>query len=132
MDCIFCKIVQGEAKSWKVYEDQRAYAFLDINPVSEYHTLVIPKKHYENIFDIPEDELMKVMTVVKKVVSLYNRKLGISNVQVGNSSGAEAQQDVFHLHFHIVPRSKGDQQDIQWTTHKEWRTRFDDLLSKLQ
>src|SRR5690625_2609163 len=109
-DCIFCKIVKGEAKSWKVYEDEHAYAFLDINPVNEYHTLIIPKEHYENIFDISETELLNVMSVLKKVVTLYNEKLGIKNVQIINSSGLEAQQDVFHIHFHIVPRSKGDNQ----------------------
>ncbi|NLG37752.1 MAG: HIT domain-containing protein, partial [Clostridiales bacterium] len=58
-------------------------------------------------------------------------KLGINNVQIINSSGAEAQQDVFHIHFHIVPREEGDGQDINWTTHKEWRDKFDDLLNKL-
>jgi histidine triad (HIT) family protein len=62
-DCIFCKIVKGEANSWKVYENESVYAFLDINPVNEYHTLIIPKRHYENIFDTPEDELIKVMSV---------------------------------------------------------------------
>ncbi len=105
--------------------------FLDINPVNEYHTLIIPKKHYENIFDITENELLKVMSLVKKVVSLYNNKLGINNVQIINSSGSEAQQDVFHLHFHVVPRTQGDNQDIKWTTHKEWRKKFDDLLTKI-
>ncbi|MCJ7843597.1 HIT domain-containing protein [Lederbergia sp. NSJ-179] len=130
-DCIFCKIAKGEAKSWKVYEDEHAYAFLDINPVSKYHTLIIPKKHYENIFDITEEELLKVISVVKKVVSLYNNKLGIKNVQIVNSSGAEAQQDVFHFHVHVVPRTLGDNQNIKWTTHKEWRETFDDLLAKI-
>ncbi|GIP39022.1 hydrolase [Paenibacillus sp. J31TS4] len=131
-DCIFCKIAKGEAKSWKVYENDDVYAFLDINPVSEYHTLIIPKKHYENIFDTPEDELIKVMSVVKRIATLYNTKLGIKNIQIINSSGKEAQQDVFHTHFHIVPRESGDNQDVKWTTHKEWRVKFDQLLSGLQ
>ncbi len=130
-DCIFCKIVKGEAKSWKVYENESVYAFLDINPVSEYHTLVIPKKHYRDIFDIPEEELKNVISVVKRLVSLYYTKLGIENVQIINSSGAEAQQDIFHVHFHIVPRRKGDNQDVKWTTHKEWRVKFDELVGQL-
>ena len=65
-DCIFCKISKGEERSRKVYEDDFVYAFFDYNPVNAYHTLVVPKKHYENIFDISEDELLKVMSVVKK------------------------------------------------------------------
>lgn len=131
-NCIFCKIVQGQEKSWKVYENESVYAFLDIFPVNEYHTLVIPKKHYENIFDIPEDELKEVIAVVKKIVTLFNRNLGIKNVQIINSSGPEAQQHVFHIHFHIVPRKKGDNQDVKWRTHPEWVGKFDQLLENLK
>jgi len=131
-DCIFCKIVKGEAKSWKVYEDESVYAFLDIHPVNEYHTLVIPKNHYENIFDIPEQELNKVISVVKKIVVLYDDRLGINNVQIINSSGREAQQDVFHIHFHIVPRKKGDGQNVVWRTHPEWTEKFDQMLERIK
>ena len=130
--CTFCKIAKGEAKSWKVYEDESVYAFLDVNPVNEYHTLVIPKNHYENIFDVPEDELLKVMAVVRKLARLYRDQLGINNVQITNSSGPEAQQDVFHLHFHIVPRSAGDGQDVVRTTHPEWREKFDAMVERLK
>jgi histidine triad (HIT) family protein len=131
-DCIFCKIVEGKARAWKVYENESVYAFFDIHPVNEYHTLVMPKKHYENIFDIPENELKEVMAVVKILVMLFNSKLGINNVQIINSSGFEAQQDVLHTHFHIVPRTKGDHQDIKWITHPEWVEKFDQLLEQLK
>jgi histidine triad (HIT) family protein len=130
-DCIFCRIIAGKAPSWKVYESDTAYAFLDINPVNEYHTLVIPKSHYTNVFTMPTQDLLDVISVVKHVVDLYHEKLGIEHVQIVNSSGAEAQQDVFHLHFHIVPRYKGDGQDIKWTPHPEMRARFDALLERL-
>jgi len=131
-DCIFCKIVRGEARSWKVIENDSVLAFLDIHPVSEYHTLVIPKTHYENIFDIPEAELLEVVKVVKQLATLYSRNLGIKNVQIINSSGSEAQQDVFHAHFHLVPRRKGDGQNVRWTTHSEWIEKFDELLAKIK
>ena len=130
-DCIFCKIVRGEIKSWKVYEDEYAYALLDINPLTKYHTLVIPKKHFENIFDIPKDEYVNLMSAVKKIVDMYAEKLNIKNLQIFNNNGVEGQQDVFHLHYHIVPRSYGDGQDIKWTTHSEWRDEFDDMLKRL-
>lgn len=130
-DCIFCQIASGQAKSWKVYETDHAYAFLDIHPVNEYHTLVIPKRHYVNIFDIPTGELLHVISALKHVVDLYQERLGLANAQIVNSSGAEAQQDVFHLHFHIVPRQKGDGQDVKWSSHPEMQERFDDLLAKL-
>ena len=131
-DCIFCKIVRGEAPSWKVMETEKAYAFLDINPVNEYHTLIIPKNHYTNIFDTPEEEMKEIIALVKKVSTLYNEKLGINHLQVVNSNGHEAQQDVFHIHYHIVPRKLGDGQNIRWTPHPEWRNRFDDLLKALE
>ena len=66
-DCIFCQIVRGESPSWKVYENNHVYAFLDINPASRYHTLIIPKKHYVNIFDVPDEDLREVISVVGKL-----------------------------------------------------------------
>jgi len=131
-DCIFCKIVRGEVPSSKVYETEQAYAFLDIHPASPYHTLVIPKAHYTNIFDIPESELFEIVRVIKSVTTLYQRKLGIENLQIVNSSGSEAQQDVFHIHFHIVPRQEGDGQDIHWQTHPELPEKFEEMLTALQ
>jgi histidine triad (HIT) family protein len=130
-DCIFCQIAQGKAKSWKVYENEHVFAFLDINPTNEYHTLVISRKHYENIFDIPEDELKEIMLAIKKLTTLYYQKLGIKNVQIINCSGAEAQQDIFHVHFHIVPRKTNDGQNIKWKPHTRLKEEFDQLLMKL-
>ena len=130
-DCIFCRVVAGSAESWKVLETASAYAFLDIHPVNEYHTLVIPKRHYTDIFDAPESELREVISALKRVVDLYRERLGIQHVQIVSSSGAEAQQDVFHLHFHIVPRHTGDGQDVTWTPHPEMATRFSTLIARI-
>jgi histidine triad (HIT) family protein len=131
-DCIFCKIVKGEAPSWKVMENDHAYAFLDINPVSKYHTLIIPKNHSLDIFDIPEADLREVIALVRQVAKLYEEKLGIKNVQVVSSNGREAQQDVFHIHYHIVPRKLGDGQNIRGKVHPEWRSEYDEMLERLR
>lgn len=131
-DCIFCKIVRGDVPSAKVMENETTYAFLDIHPTNAYHTLVIPKNHYENVFDTPVGELQSVISMIKEIGALYKEKLGIENVQIINSSGREAQQDVFHLHFHIVPRHTDDGQDVHWTTHPEMQSDFADMLSKLK
>jgi len=131
-NCIFCEVVKGNAKSWKVYESQSVYAFLDIHPVNEFHTLVIPKNHFENIFDLPEKEMTEVMRVVHKLAREYHDKLGINNLQIIHCSGREAQQSVFHVHFHIVPRQFGDGQDVVWKTHPEWTEHYDQLLEKLK
>ena len=131
-NCIFCKVVKGEAPSWKVYENDTVYAFLDINPATRYHTLVIPKRHYTNIFDIAESDLKEVIAVVQKISRLYREKLGFEDIQIISNTGAAAQQTVFHIHFHIVPRTRGDGQDIFWKVHREWRTEFDEMLDKLK
>jgi len=120
-NCIFCKIVRGEAPSWKVWESEHVYAFLDINPVNEYHTLVIPRKHYKDVFDTPAEALQEIAFALKAVT-----------VQIINSSGSQAQQDVFHIHFHIVPRHTGDGQNIRWKVFPEWREKFDALLAALE
>jgi histidine triad (HIT) family protein len=130
-NCIFCKIVQGEAPSWKIYENKEVYAFLDINPISKYHTLIIPKKHYVNIFDVPEHDLKEVIAVVRKLAKWYEEKLGIKNLQIISNNGKEGQQDVFHLHYHLVPRKKGDGQNIRWTVHPEWRADYEAMIEEL-
>jgi histidine triad (HIT) family protein len=102
-DCIFCKIIKGEIPSYKVYEDDFVYAFLDINPSFPGHTLVIPKKHSENIFDIEKDDLERVVMASKKI-SQKMKSLGCSGINIYNNNGKKSGQIVFHFHMHIVPR----------------------------
>lgn len=109
--CIFCKIVNGELPSHKIYEDDDVYAFLDISCDAIGHTLVIPKVHYENILDVPNDVLSKVAIVIKKISNHYVYNCGYTGVNVMNASGIDAQQSVFHLHFHIIPRKNDDKLD---------------------
>ena len=127
-NCIFCKIVRGEVPSYKVYEDEHTFAFLDIHPAAKYHTLVIPKAHYVNVLDIPTEVFLQVMDTVKKVVDIYREKLGLENLQLIHNAGREGQQDVFHLHVHIVPRECGDGQNVTWKRHPEWREQFEGML----
>lgn len=130
-NCIFCKIVKGEIPSWKVWENEDVYAFFDINPMSRFHTLVIPKKHYVNIFDIPEKELKAVIVVVRKIAKLYEEKLGVEHIQILSNNGVEAGQEVFHLHYHIIPRKEGESKKSRWKAHPEWRKDFDEMLEKI-
>lgn len=106
-DCIFCKIVNGDCPSYKIFENEYAYAFLDISKDVYGHTLVIPKKHFENIFDCDEKYLSEVIKAVKTVANHY-KSLGFDAVNIINASGKEAEQCVFHLHFHIIPRKSND------------------------
>lgn len=102
-DCVFCKIVRGELPSWKVWENEHTLAILDQDPIAEYHTLVLPKVHYVDIFKIPPDLLKEVVAATQEVCLLYREKLGIQNIHLLNNNGRQALQSVFHLHIHILP-----------------------------
>jgi len=130
-NCIFCKIVRGEVNSWKVYEDEHTIALLDINPLSEYHTIVIPKAHYVNALDAPSDVFLHVMNTTKHVIDLYTNKLWLKNLQILHNAGSAAGQEVFHLHVHIIPRNTGDKQIFNWKTHPRMRENFDEMLAQL-
>ena len=106
--CIFCEIISGKIPSYKVYEDEATLAFLDIKPVNPGHTLVVPKKHYENMEDVPEEELAALILTVKKVGRLLKEKLGVRGYNIGENNDPLAGQIVPHLHFHIMPRREGD------------------------
>ncbi|MBI4812011.1 HIT family protein [Candidatus Falkowbacteria bacterium] len=108
MDCIFCKIVKGELPSYKVYEDRHTLAFLDISPVNYGHTLVIPKKHYVNMEEIPEKELCEVIKTVKKIGKAVKEGLGAKGYNIGVNNDPVAGQIIPHLHFHIMSRAEGD------------------------
>ncbi|MEM0231402.1 MAG: HIT family protein [Candidatus Woesearchaeota archaeon] len=107
-ECIFCNIANSSVKSEKVYEDEHCFAFLDINPVAKGHTLVIPKKHYTSILDIPESELSKLAFVIKKVTAAVIKGTGAEGANIVQNNGAAAGQVINHIHFHIIPRKSGD------------------------
>ncbi|MDR1791155.1 MAG: HIT family protein [Propionibacteriaceae bacterium] len=101
--CIFCEIVAGNIPSKKVYEDDVAYAFLDINPFHAGHTLVIPKRHVDRLTDDPT-ALGEIAPAVTAVAALLQEKLGAEGLNLLINSGAVAGQEVFHLHVHLIPR----------------------------
>ena len=107
-DCIFCKIIKGDIPSYKIYENDKVYAFLDIACDAVGHTLVIPKKHCVNVLDCDKEYLDAVIEAVQLISKHYVDDCGFDGVNVLNASGASAEQSVFHLHFHIVPRKVGD------------------------
>ncbi len=108
MECVFCKIIKGEIPSYKVYEDESVYAFLDINPVNFGHTLVIPKKHYENMEEIDKKILCDLIKVVKKIGGAIKKGLKVEGYNINLNNGSVAGQVVPHFHFHIIPRLEND------------------------
>ena len=107
-DCIFCKIVAGELPSFKVYEDAETLAFLDIRPVNSGHTLVVPKNHSVNIFDVPEKDWTAVTTVVHRLARGIEKAVAADGININMNNREHAGQIVDHVHVHIIPRFKGD------------------------
>lgn len=105
-DCIFCKIVNGDIPSMKVYEDDICLAYLDINPDSDGHTLIIPKKHYKDIYDIPSDTLLHIYETAKKLMDILKEKLGCDGFTLLQNNGSI--QEVKHYHLHIKPHYKNN------------------------
>ncbi len=112
-DCIFCRIIEGEVPSNEVYEDENTIAFLDVNPTSKGHTLVVPKKHVENIHEASDmeymwDSLVKVSNAVKEAFDP-------EGLNISQNNGEIAGQEVMHMHFHVTPRYTGDEIEVNYS-----------------
>ena len=107
-DCIFCKIIKGEIPSIKVYEDDKVFAFADINPILNGHTLIIPKNHAENIHEIPEADLTAIAAASKKIATAIREALGADGIACLQLNGRAVNQVVMHYHLHLIPKSAND------------------------
>lgn len=115
MDCIFCKIINGEIPSEKVYEDDKVFAFMDINPLNDGHVLIIPKSHAGTIHEIGEDDFLAVMSATHKLAAAVRKALNPDGINLLQLNGKAANQVIPHLHVHIVPRWSGDGLTVsQW------------------
>jgi len=117
-DCIFCKIVNGDIPAYKVYEDEKVYAFLDINPLSEGHTLVLPKEHYKDILEIPGELYGYMNEVVKKIADKIQEEYKPEGILINQNNGRKAGQEVDHIHVHIKPIYK-DTKVFRETNHRK-------------
>lgn len=130
MDCIFCKIINGDIPSKKVYEDKDVLAILDISQATKGHTLVIPKKHYDNILSINEDDYLAVMKKVKELSNKIVTNLGAEGVNVLNNCNEVAGQSVMHFHVHIIPRYKKDDLKLEFIDHSK-DSNLDETLKEI-
>jgi histidine triad (HIT) family protein len=108
VDCLFCKIVQGEIPCAKLYEDQDILAFLDIGPVAKGHALVIPKAHFADIWELPPSLAQAMISAIQKVGRGMTAALGAQGLNVGMNNGKAAGQLIFHAHWHLIPRFLDD------------------------
>ena len=113
-DCIFCKIANGEIPSRTLYEDDEFRVIMDLAPATKGHSLILPKNHYANLYEIPEETSGKVLVLAKKMASLITEKLSCDGFNLVQNNNECAGQTVFHFHMHMIPRYQNDNQRIQW------------------
>ena len=107
-DCIFCKIVKGEIPSFKIYENDQVFAFEDINPISLGHTLIVPKKHAENLWEITPGDLSAIHLASQKIARALRKAIDATGIACLQLNGREVNQVVMHYHLHLIPKSQND------------------------
>ena len=127
--CIFCKIINGEIPCYKVYEDDKFLAFLDISQATIGHTLVVPKKHYPNILSLEDNDILGVVSLVCKKIE---KALDVHNFNILNNCGVKAGQTVDHFHIHIIPRYDNDTMKIEFGSNELTKEAFRELCDKIK
>ena len=113
-NCIFCKIANGEVPSKTLYEDDSFRVILDLGPATKGHALIIPKEHYANLYELPEETAGETMKLAKRMVIKMTERLGCEGFNLVQNNGDLAGQTVFHFHMHMIPRYQADGQKIGW------------------
>ena len=131
-NCIFCKIAAGEIPSATIYEDDDFRVILDIEPASKGHALILPKEHYANLYELPEELASKALIVAKKVITRMTEIVGCEGYNVLQNNGEVAGQTVFHFHMHLIPRYKDDDVAIGWKQGELTDVLKADILSKMK
>ena len=114
-NCIFCKLANGEIPTNKIYEDDDFTVIMDASPATKGHSLILPKEHYANLYEIPDEIAAKVFPLAKKLVSHMTEVLKCDGFNVLQNNGETAGQTVFHFHMHLIPRYEGKEQILTWS-----------------
>ena len=130
-NCIFCKIANGDIPSKTLYEDDECRVILDLGPATKGHALILPKNHYANLFELPENEAEHVMVVAKRMASRMMEKLQCDGFNLVQNNGETAGQTVFHFHMHLIPRYKEDKVTIGWEHGSLAQELKEEILSKI-
>ena len=131
-NCIFCKIAAGEIPSATLYEDEDFRVILDLGPASKGHALILPKQHYANLYELPDELAEKVIRLAKKMVIAMTKALQCDGFIVVQNNGEAAGQTVFHFHMHLIPRYKDDHAGVTWTPGKLTDEVRDEVLAKVR
>lgn len=130
-NCIFCKIANGEIPSRTVYEDEDFRAILDLGPATSGHTLILPKDHAGDLYELPEETAGKVLPVAKKVAALLKERLGCQGLNLVQNNGELAGQTVMHFHLHVIPRYEEDGQKILWNPTQPAAEELDEVYHRI-
>jgi histidine triad (HIT) family protein len=130
-DCIFCEIVAGRQPSYRVLEDEHTMAFLNIRPAAPGHSLVVPRVHARDLWEISEDVHSRVAAMVHQVAGLLNDALAPDGMNVKHNTGKAAGQDVFHFHVHVVPRWHDDGLNLTWHSPRASEDGLADVLRRI-
>ena len=131
-NCIFCKIAAGEIPSATLYEDEDFRVILDLGLASKGHALILPKQHYANLYELPDELAEKVIRLAKKMVIAMTKALQCDGFNVVQNNGEAAGQTVFHFHMHLIPRYKDDHAGVTWTPGKLTDEVRDEVLAKVR
>lgn len=132
-DCIFCKIANGIIPSATIYENSDFKVILDVSPASKGHTLILPKEHFDNIFDMDADTAGKLFSLAAAVARALKQATGCDGMNIVQNNGEIAGQTVFHFHMHLIPRYEGDRVQVSWepgTATKEELNEFASAVKK--
>lgn len=130
-NCIFCKIANGEIPSKTVYEDELFRVILDLGPATRGHALILPKSHFANLYEIPEEIAGEAMKLAKKMTEKITGKLDCDGFNLVQNNGETAGQTVFHFHMHLIPRYEGDNQKIGWNPGKPSQEELEEIRKRI-
>ena len=132
MDCVFCRILDGRIPSTRLYEDERTVAFMDINPLSDGHCLVVTRAHHSTLFDATESDLQAAIATARRVARALRAALQPDGLNVLQANGAAAFQSVPHFHLHLIPRWTGDGKGFDWPLVPGDRARIQGTAEKIR
>lgn len=131
-NCIFCKIANGEIPSATLYEDEDFRVILDLGPATKGHALILPKEHYANLYELPDELAEKAIVLAKKMITKMTKALGCDGFNVVQNNGVPAGQTVFHFHMHLIPRYEKDDAGFGWNIGKLSDEDKEDILAKIK
>ena len=130
-NCIFCKIANGEIPSKTLYEDDKFRVILALGPASKGHALILPKEHYADLYELPEETAGEVMKLAKKMAAQMTQRLGCEGFNLVQNNGELAGQTVFHFHMHLIPRYRDDGQKIGWKPQEATQEELETIRAQI-